>query len=288
MEKKERLVHKKQRYSYTLLPTIMYLALWLVIFIVLKYDSVDYQIKLTFFLLLLSFCLLLLLLVAYWYFINTGAQINIFLCFIIQNLNLFLFFLLFCNSFLIYLFILEIFAVSYYFFFLNFSNKLTKYSINQYKNFLLFYLWNSFITTMLYGIGIFYLCFFVGTLDFYEIYMLFNQKLNLGITLILISLFWKLGLPGFHFFKVEIYKYLDGHHIFFFSLITVTINLILLFFLVTQPVLLLFLSNQKIYYFIIFTACSIICYYFNIVHLYNFLAWSSVITVFTCLLPLLV
>lgn len=55
----------------------------------------------------------------------------------------------------------------------------------------------------------------------------------------------KISLPGFHFLKIEIYKYLDIEIVIFFSVITIYINYMFIVFFFNQNIILVLLSNYK-------------------------------------------
>lgn len=135
-----------------------------------------------------SFIFLLLTVPGY-YFNLVGYKTNFFLNFILTNIFLSILFLYCCDSFMLLLFILELFSVYYYFFFINVHVENKKFCILQYKNLLLFFLWNAFLTTIVYGLGLFFLVVSCGTLNFYELSLINNAGLEFSLVLILVSFF---------------------------------------------------------------------------------------------------
>ncbi len=168
----------------------------------------------------------------------------------------------------------------YYFLFLtsyNFSNQ----TLLKYKNGLLFLLWNNFLTSIFLVLGTFLTIRFCGTTDFYELNLITTSFVPLYIYLI--GLFWKLGLPVFHFLKLEIYKYLLRENVFLFSILTTLVNVIILFLTLSQPIFLntLLLHNWLIVVFIFSILLAIVN--LNVTNLLQFFAFSSVFTLTTVL-----
>lgn len=126
----------------------------------------------------------------------------------------------FSDNLIFILLILESIAAIYYFFFL----KYTSYSLTsfiKYKNLLSLYLWLSFFTLMFFIVGLVFIVYTYGTLNIFE---LKATNFNSGNNILLFSIFIKIGVPGFHFLKLEIYKFLNLTEVIFFSLITLLIN----------------------------------------------------------------
>ena len=196
----------------------------------------------------------------------------------------FLFIIPYINSLLLMFFFIELYGVIYYFSFLN-TCTLTNQTLLKYKNGLLLLLWNNFLTTFFLGISCFFIIKNYGTTSFCELSTLTSQtKL---VYLYLLGVFWKLGLPIFHFFKLEIYKFLLKENVFFFSVITTVFNLIILYYLLKQNIIFntIYLNN---FFFIlgIFTF-NLIILNLNITNLLYFFAISSLLTMTTTLVVFL-
>lgn len=129
-----------------------------------------------------------------------------------------------------FIFSLEFLSLTYYFFFLTKLNK-NYISLLKYKNFLNNYLWISFFTLILLVISISFVIFKVGVISFEDIIAL-SSKINIIAWIVfLLALFFKLGAPGFHFFKLEIYQLLPFAELIIFSIISFFINSFIFIFL---------------------------------------------------------
>ena len=164
---------------------------------------------------------------------------NIFnnILFSINNIWLYIFFFLGSYSFYIYFYIanllsflllLELIAVFYYFFFLTLNARLNL-SIFRYKHLLLLYIIVSFFTTILFTLAIISFVFYYGTINFIELGYFTNFCL-LPHTLLIVSLLWKFGAPGFHLFKLEIYQYISPVILVLFSVFSLLLNFFLFYF----------------------------------------------------------
>lgn len=87
------------------------------------------------------------------------------------NFNLVLFFILFffVNNFVIFYLFIELYAILFYFFFLNVNFNFKNLYLIQYKNSLLLYLFNNFLTSMLYLFGLSFIISLYGTINFQEL-----------------------------------------------------------------------------------------------------------------------
>lgn len=153
---------------------------------------------------------------------------------ILPSFALFFIFLLNVTSFLTLFFFIELYGVLYYFLFLT-SYNFTNQTVLRYKNGLLLLLWNNFLTTFFLAFGCFLITRFSGSTNFFELSFLTVN--HWGVYIFLFGLFWKLGLPVFHFFKLEVYKYLLKENVFLFSILTTTINVVLFYVCFTQPII---------------------------------------------------
>ena len=148
------------------------------------------------------------------------------------NINVLLFTLLYIytmsTNYIVLLLSLETITTLYYFFFLK-TTKEVNFSLIKYKNLISYYLWLSFFTLLFFSFNLIVLTYSYGTLNFLEL-RFFNLEHKYYI-LLLIAFFWKLGVPLFHFFKLELYRYLDFISLVLFSIISLSINsFILLYF----------------------------------------------------------
>ena len=75
----------------------------------------------------------------------------------------------FINNYIIFYLFIELYAIIFYFFFLNINFNFKQIYLIQYKNSLLLYLVNNFLTSILYLIGLNYIINFYGTVNFYEL-----------------------------------------------------------------------------------------------------------------------
>lgn len=164
--------------------------------------------------------------------------------FINFNIIFFLLFFIFINNLLTFFLFIELYAIIFYFFFLNntINNKLT---LLQYKNMLLLYLFNNFFTTILFLLGIFFVINFYGSVNFNELKFLVNTNVYWQIYFLVISFTIKLSLPGFHFLKIEIYKYLNIDIVILFSVITLYINYSFFIFFFNQNIIFSLLNSFK-------------------------------------------
>lgn len=169
--------------------------------------------------LILSFTMLLILTLKR-YLRGVILQINI----IYPGFLVLLYIFFLSTNYINLLVALELIAVSYYYLFLE-SAKTAKINPITYKNLVNNYLWLSFFTLVLYCIGFIFLVYNVGLVDFTELsFYKNNSSLHWALTFLLISFLWKLGLSGFHFYKLELYKYFSTVNLFLFIIISFIIN----------------------------------------------------------------
>lgn len=191
---------------------------------------------------------------------------------------LFLFFFSIIDSFLSLFFLVEVYGVLYYFIFLT-SYIFTNQTLLKYKNNLLIILWNNFLTTIFLSLGCLYMFKHCGTSQFSEVAITLHK--NYPVYLFLVGLAWKLGLPLFHFFKLEVYKYLLRENVFIFSVITANLNTIILFFCLSIPSVYTVLYNNNLIFLIILFCSNLVLFSLNLKNILYFFALSSIITVTT-------
>lgn len=186
------------------------------------------------------------------------------------------------KSFLALFFFIEVYSVFYYFSFLT-THTIYNQTLLKYKNGLLMLLWNNFLTSFFLALGVYFLLKSFGTSDFLELSLVTSSSSYIYIYLI--GLCWKLGFPLFHFFKLEVYKYLLRENVFFFSIITTLINITILYFILSQTIVFntIYLNNLIIIP-IIFTI-NVVVINLKIHNILYYFAISSLLTIttITCL-----
>lgn len=197
---------------------------------------------------------------------------------IIPTIFYFIFFLILADSFLVLFFFVELYGVLYYFCFLT-SYNFTNQTVLKYKNGLLLLLWNNFLTTIFLSLGCFFLFKNYGTTSFYELTLL--PVYNLYVYFFLIGFFWKLGLPLFHFFKLEVYRFLLKENVFLFSIITTLINFFLFFFIFSNSLVFSSIYCDKFILIIIISSLLLIIINLKLVNFLQFFAFSGVFTLTT-------
>lgn len=197
----------------------------------------------------------------------------------------FLFLLMFVKSFLTFFFFVEIYGVLYYFLFLT-SYQFTNQTILKYKNGLLLLLWNNFLTTLFLGLGCLFLAKTSGSTAFTE--LTFLEIDNKSIYFFLIGLFWKLGLPLFHFFKLEVYKYLLKENVFLFSIVTTLFNLIIFYMFISQPILFSCIYSHNLLALVGLFTIVLAIVNLKLTNFLQFFAFSGVFTLMTVLTVFLI
>ena len=124
--------------------------------------------------------------------------------------------------------LLRLLQLYIFFFSLKYSHN-SLLTVNKYKNLISYYLWLSFFTLIFIVINLIQWIFLFGTLNFTELgYFLSENQLTIFIFL---AFFWKFGVSGFHFFKLELYKYLESFPLLIFSTVSLVVNTFLLIYL---------------------------------------------------------
>lgn len=134
------------------------------------------------------------------------------------------YFYIICIDFICLLLILETITILYFFFFLQYLQSST-YHLIKYKNLISQYLWLSFFTLIFFMLNLIVWVFLFGTLNIVELGYVLTRLPE--VILILIAFFWKLGVPLFHFFKLEIYQFLTFSSLVAFSTLSFIINSLL-------------------------------------------------------------
>lgn len=212
--------------------------------------------------------------------LNSSYSNNTNIHMVVVSLVIFFYFLFFLKSFLTLFFFIELYGVIYYFFFIT-NYSLTSQTILKYKNGILLLLWNNFLTTFFLGLGCFYISKYFGTTNFEELATIANSSLYVYV--FLCGLFWKLGLPVFHFFKIEIYKFLLKENVFMFSILTTLVNVVILYTCLTQTFIFNTIYFCNLYLFIIVGAVVLVLVNLKLTNILHFFAISSILTLATVL-----
>lgn len=184
---------------------------------------------------------------------------------------------LFTKSLLTLLFNLELISTIYLFFFLiHFGNH--SIHVIKYKNLISNYLITSLFVLIFFVLTVLFFSFYAGTLSFKQLkYFSRTYPFFVWLTL-LISIFWKLGAPTFHFFKLEIYRLLPWKSLIFFSITSFFLSTFVLLFLYVQCFCLFNLNKTILLTIILFYNGLLLLFGFNSVYLSQFLGISAINT----------
>lgn len=219
------------------------------------------------------------------HFMNTCKSATNFLPSFLPLVVGFFVFLFNTQSLLVFFFLIELYGVLYYFIFLStytFSNQ----TILKYKNGIIILLWNNFLTTFFIGLGLFFLIKTYGTTDFIELSLI--STYTPYIYIYILGICWKLGLPLFHFLKLEVYKILLRENVFLFSILTTLVNLIILYFLFTQPIVIMTIYTHNWLTISFMFLISLIVVNLKLYNILTYFALSGVLTSATLLVVFLV
>ena len=175
---------------------------------------------------------------------------------------------------------MELYGVLYYFCFLT-SYNFTNQTILKYKNGLLLLLWNNFLTTFFLSLGCILLLKEYGTTNFLDFNFIVSDTFS--IFFFMIGLFWKLGLPIFHFFKLEVYRYLLKENVFLFSSLTILINFIIFYFFFHQNIVFSIIYSYKFIFIMILVCIVLLIVNLKIFNFLQFFALSGMFTLTTVL-----
>lgn len=196
-----------------------------------------------------------------------------------------LLFLTFIDSFLSLFFLIELYGVLYYFFFLT-SYNFTTQTILKYKNGLLLLLWNNFLTTIFLTFGCFLIFKEFGTTNFNELN--FMTPNGYGFHVFLVGLAWKLGLPTFHFFKLEVYRYLLKENVFLFSAVTTLINFFLFYAVFSKGIIALVVSSINFTIILVSVTIPLLILNLKTTNILQFFALSGLLTMTTVIITTLI
>lgn len=201
------------------------------------------------------------------------SYINYNIHFLVFNIIFFLILFKFLNSFIIFFLFIELYSIIFYFFFIT-HNQSKTVNILQYKNMLLLYLFNNFFSTILYLLGMYYIIHYYGTLNFNELNYL-SKNVHWEIYFIILSFLIKLSLPGFHFLKIEIYKYLPIDTIIIYSVITLFLNYIFIITFFEQNIIYINLNEYKLFNLLIVLSAIIYIQKLKLNNFHEFIAYSG-------------
>lgn len=213
-------------------------------------------------------------------YINKTKNNKNVMIYIIPLFGIFLIFFCYIESFLSFFFLIEIYGVLYYFVFLT-NHQLTNQTLLKYKNNLLLLLWNNFLTTMFLALSCYFFFKFFATTSFFELSYL-TSKTNI-VYLFIFGLFWKMGLPLFHFFKLEIYKYLLNENIFLFSILTALINIFIFFFCFNLDIVFSSIYSYNFIVILLVFFLNMLIFNLKLQSFLLFFAFSGIITLATLL-----
>lgn len=196
------------------------------------------------------------------------------------NFNILMFFIIFffIKNYVTLYIIIELYAILFYFFFLNIDFNSKQLYLIQYKNSLLLYLFNNFLTSILFLFGINFIISFYGSINFNELNFFSLIKPDWHLYFIVLAFIFKLGLPGYHFLKIELYKYLSLSNVILFSVITLYINYLFTFFIFNQNLIFFLLNYFKIFNLIIFCGLFFFIQKLKISNFQEFVAYSGFAT----------
>jgi hypothetical protein len=183
----------------------------------------------------------------------------------------------FTYDLLLFLLNIEVIASIYYFFFLTYisSNTIT---LIKFKNLISNYLWVSFFTLICYFISMLLIIMFCGSLNFAEVCTTYSKVPSFVWQLLLISFLWKIGGPGFYFFKLELYQYLPTVSLIFFSLISVFVNCFLLYYFFSAMWVIYIYYNQFLLSYLVVSNIVILLRGLTSLNFYQFLGFSAINT----------
>jgi len=199
------------------------------------------------------------------------------LAFILFNIFFFLIMSLFLNSFIYFFMYIELYAIIFYFFFLNTNNN-SSVTLLQLKNGLILYLVNNFFTTILFLLGLNSIIEIFGTTNFIEMQYLTYSCNYYKIYPLIIGFILKLALPGFHFLKLEIYKYISFDTVIIFSTITIFFNYMLTIYFFNISIISNTIITFKIFNLLILLSFFFLIQKTKINNFHEFIAFSGFAT----------
>lgn len=194
------------------------------------------------------------------------------------NILMFFSFFFYINNYITLYIIIELYAILFYFFFLNIDFNFKQLYLIQYKNSLLLYLFNNFLTSILFLFGINSIISSYGSVNFIELNFFFIVDISWHLYFIIISFILKLSLPGYHFLKIELYKYLSVSNVILFSVVTLYINYTFTIFVFNQNLIFFLLNYFKVFNLIIFCGLFFFIQKLKVSNFQEFIAYSGFAT----------
>lgn len=179
----------------------------------------------------------------------------------------------FVNNFVIFFLFIELYSIIFYFFFL-YKQEVKSINLLQYKNMLLLYLFNNFFSSIMYLFGMYYIVYYYGTLNFVELTYL-QKSSHWEIYFIIVSFILKLSLPGFHFLKIEIYKYLTYDVIILYSVLTLFLNYIFIINFFNQNIIYININEYKFFNLLVLFSLTIFIQKLKLNNFHEFIAYSG-------------
>lgn len=180
------------------------------------------------------------------------------------------------NNFILFFIFLEFYSIIFYFYLLN-QNNTSSTLLIKYKNNLLLYLFNNFLISVFFMFFISHVIYVYGTINFYELQIFSNLNNNYFIFLIL-TIIVKLSLPGAHYLKIEMYKYIELESVILFSVTTLFINFLLINSLVSINIVVSVLNVYKLVILLLPLSIFIIIQKLKINSFNEFIAYSGFAT----------
>lgn len=210
------------------------------------------------------------------FFIKFLLKLNSNHTLVMLNIIVFTILFIYISNFIILFIFLEFYSIIFYFYLLQYS-KFEMITLIKYKNNLLLYLFNNFIISILFMFAIAHLLYNYGTVQFTELSFFHNTQ-NIYLISILLSIIVKLSLPGFHFLKIEMYKYLTLDNVIIFSVITLFVNFLLINFLLNINLVANVFSSYRILNLILILSILILIQKLKINTFQEFIAYSGFAT----------
>lgn len=196
--------------------------------------------------------------------------------FIVMNIFLLSLLSSYINNFILFFIVLEFYSIVFYFYLLNYENS-QELVLIKYKNNLLLYLFNNFLISTFFILFMSQLISQYGTVNFQEL-KLFLYHNNIFFNLLLISICLKLSLPGVHYLKIEMYKYVSLEDVVIFSITTLFVNFLLINFLNSFNFIASILGVYKITIVLLFLSVFILIQKLKITTFNEFIAYSGFAT----------
>lgn len=134
------------------------------------------------------------------------------------------------DNFVSFFLMLELISAIYFFFILVFMKSKTL-TLIKLKNLVSNYLWISFFTLIVFFFALLLITKNCGALQFKQLYNISQFTDSYAWHLLLVAILWKIGGPGFYFFKLELYQYLPTASLLVFSIASSFVSCFLIHFI---------------------------------------------------------